>query len=294
MLDYREAASLEEASRLLAADSDALALAGGTAVGVMLTQELIAPTLLVSLRKLTGLRGIHQDGDTLRIGACTTLTDVAASPAVRAVAPSLAVACARVGNQRVRNLATLGGAVAEGDYASDPLPAAASLGATCAVHSPTGVRELPADQVVTGFYENSLGDGELITEIRVPVVPARRAAYLKFQTRSSEDRACVGVAARVDLEPDGVTVADLDVVVGAVAATLQRVPAALDDARGRALDDAVIAAVAGAYAAAVDPIEDARGTTWYRTRMIEVLTGRALHAIRPDRPHHPDAGDAHA
>lgn len=279
-LVVREPTSTREACELLAADPwGTKIVSGGTALVLMMRQGLVAPDSLVALWRIPGLSGIERAGEVLRIGATTTLSEVAASPLVRAVAPSLAQACSVVGNPRVRNVATLGGNLAEADYASDPPAALASLGARCHVTGTNGSREIPVRDLITGFYETVLDPTELITHIDVPVAgPGRRATYLKFRTRSSEDRPCVGIAARLDLDDHGL-VRELDVVVAAVAPTLHRVPEVLHAVVGRPLDTELVAEVARSYAAAVDPLEDARGSAWYRRRMVEVLVRRALQRL---------------
>ncbi|HET7389125.1 MAG TPA: xanthine dehydrogenase family protein subunit M [Nocardioidaceae bacterium] len=274
--------TVEEASRLLAQDPDeAKVLSGGTAVVLMMKQGLIAPSLLVSLAGVDGLGDIARVRGALRIGAGVCLAQIAASAEVRRDAPSLAHACSEVGNPRVRNVATLGGNLAEGDYASDPPAVLASLGARCHLSGPAGSRTVPVDGFVTGFFQTVLEDAEIITHIDVPVVADRGTVYLKYRSRSSEDRACVGVAARADFAGD--RVAALDVHVAAVAATPQSVPAACELATGERLSPELVRRVARGYAEAIDPIDDARGSAWYRTRMIEVTVERALNELGAGR-----------
>src|SRR5690606_39019414 len=181
----REPGSTREACALLAADPwGTKVVSGGTALVLMMRQGLVTPQSLVALWRIPGLAGITRAGDVLRIGATTTLAEVAASPLVRSVAPSLAHACSVVGNPRIRNVATLGGNLAEADYASDPPAALASLGARCHATGPDGTREIPVRDLVTGFYETVLDHAELITHVDVPIAgPGRRATYLKFRTR---------------------------------------------------------------------------------------------------------------
>lgn len=287
---FHEATSVAEACRLLGADSErSRPISGGTAVTLMLRLGLLDVERLVSVRRIAALHGITRTDGALRIGAAVTLREVASAPEVRESAPSLAHACGQVGNPRVRNVATLGGNLAEADYASDPPSVLVSLGASCEVAGPTGTRRLAVADLITGFYETSLSPDELITAVEVPTGPARHAVYLKYRSRSSEDRACVGVAARVDLDAD--VVDDIDVVVGAVAPTPQRVPAVLRAAVGSRLDAALAHRVAQAYAEAIDPMEDGRGSRWYRTQMIGVWVERALLSLRDEsasteRPDH--------
>ncbi|HEX5496633.1 MAG TPA: xanthine dehydrogenase family protein subunit M [Mycobacteriales bacterium] len=285
VLSFREPDSVDEACALLAADPDnTRIISGGTATVIMIRQRLIAPEHLVSVRDIPALRGITRTAGVLRIGAAVTLREIAEASQVRTIAPSLATACGQVGNPRIRNVATLGGNLAEADYASDPPSALVSLGATCHLAGPAGERELPAGRLITGHYETALAPGELITHVDVPDPPGgRHAVYLKYRSRSSEDRACVGVAARVDVEPGGgrpgSRVRAVDVVVAAVAATPQRVPAVLRAETGNRLDGALADRVARGYARAIDPIDDARGSSGYRRRMIEVFVRRALSAV---------------
>ena len=276
-----EPTTIDEACQVLAQDPwGAKAISGGTAVVLMMRQGLLAPDSLVDIRRLPGLSGIETTPQLVRIGATTTLAEVAGSTDVRSLLPSLAHACAVVGNPRIRHAATLGGNVAEADYASDPPATLASLGATVHVTGSAGSRVLSVPEVITGFFETSLEAGEIITHLEVPVPDRRRGAvYLKYRSRSSEDRACVGVAARVDFT-DGGAVHDLDVVVAAVAPRLQRVPAALAPVVGQELSPDVVEKVAEAYAQQIDPMEDARGSAWYRRKMIHVFVRRALEAAR--------------
>lgn len=276
---FVEPASVDEASRLLAADEDAKLIAGGTAVVLMMQQGLIAPGLLVSLGRIDALRSITRTDGAVRIAGGTTLAEVAASPVVRATLPSLAYGCSRVGNVRIRNVATLGGNLAEADYASDPPAVLASLGATVTARGASGDRMIAVGDLITGFYETSLAHDEVITEIVVPVADGdRRTTYRKYISRSSEDRPCVGVAARADLT--GSAVDRLEVVVGAVAPVLQRLPHVTADVAGRALDHEAIAHVSRGYAQGIDPMSDARGSAWYRRRMVEVFVRRALEGLR--------------
>lgn len=275
--------SLDEAFGILAADPlGTKVISGGTAVVLMLRHGLIAPDTLVSIGDIPNLRGIGEGAGQVRIGGATPLSEVAASALVRAHAPSLAYACAVVGNPRVRNAATLGGNLAEADYASDPPAVLACIGAICHIVGPAGAREVPVADLITGFYETVLDHAELITSVLVPIPTHERfGSYLKYRTRSTEDRACVGVAARVDLEGD--TIVELDVVVAAVAPTLQRIPDALMSVRGRPLDAAAAQAVSAAYADAIEPMDDQRGSAWYRRRMIRVFVRRAIEDLSRQR-----------
>ena len=277
-LELHEPRSLEEATALLARHGDeAKIIAGGTALVIMLKNRLIAPGHLVSLGRVDGLSYIRED-DTmgLRIGALTTIREVERSALVQKRCPTLAHTCARVANVRVRHAATVGGNLSEADYASDPPCVLVAAGARVRAVGPRGAREISLDGFFRGFYETALAPDEVLAELIVPPQPASmRSTYMKFVTRSSEDRPCLGVAAFVDVDADGVC-RGLRVAVGAVADTPQEVAAAESLALGERLSGELIREVAEGYAAAIDPLSDLRGSAWYRTQMIRVFVRDAI------------------
>lgn len=276
---YVRPSSVGEAIDLLAGDPwGAKALAGGTALVLMMRQGLLAPSLLVAVDHLDSLSGIRREGREIRIGATTRLQEIASSGLVRDQLPALAEACGQVANIRIRNVATLGGNLGEADYASDPPAVLISLGAWCAVQGPDGERQLEVSDLIEGFYATALEPGELITEVVVPVREGdRRSVYLKYLSRSSEDRPCVGVAAAGTFEDD--VPLDLSVVVGAAAPKPQFMPEALERAVRRPLIGETIEAVASEYAERIETLDDMRGSSWYRSRMVEVFVRRALRAL---------------
>lgn len=269
--------SIDELVTLLSDDnSDAKVIAGGTAVVLMMQQGLIAPERLVSVARIPGLQGITARDGYIRIGATTTLREVAQSQVVAVAFPSLAHACNVVGNVRIRNAATLGGNLAEADYASDPPSVLVALGATVEIVGPAGSRQSSVADLLTGFYSTTLEPSEVITAIDIPKGTRTTQVYLKYRSRSSEDRPCVGVAACAQFASDGTTVEDLRVAVGAAAATPQTFPETVRAAVGGRLDPITIGRVADGYAEAIEPMEDLRGSAWYRRQMTRVFVTRAL------------------
>lgn len=256
---------------------DATVVAGSTAVTIMLQQGLIEPGAIVSIGRIPGLDGIEHAGDHLRLGALTTHREVELSPVVREALPVLSHTFGVVANVRVRNAATVGGVVAEADYASDPPALLRALDAEVDVTGPDGDRSITIADFLVGFYETALEPGELVTSIRVPLLPqGAGSVYEKFTTRSSEDRPCIGVAAIARLEADGRTCADLRVAVGAAAEVPQRFEEVESGAVGREIDEALAASIAEQYAERIDPLSDMRGSDWYRREMIHVWVRRAI------------------
>ena len=267
---------------LAAANGDAKIVAGGTALVLMMQQRLIAPEVLVSLGRIPDFDGIEVDASGATIGAGATLTEIARHEGIRTQYPSLAEACGRVGNVRIRNAATIGGNLAEADYASDPPAVLVALDATVHIAGPGGERTSPVADLLLGFYTTSLEEAEIITAVTLPPRdPARdRDVYLKYVSRSSEDRPCVGVAVNARFEPDGSgAVESLRIAVGAAAGTPQRLPEVDALATGQRLTPELADQIAGEYASQITPMDDLRGSAWYRSQMIRHFTRQALAMV---------------
>jgi carbon-monoxide dehydrogenase medium subunit len=270
--------SLDEALSHLSAKSDETKIiSGGTALVIMLKNRLIAPATLLSLAALQELRGIrHEPGIGLRIGALATIREAETSPIVRERQPILAQTFGKVGNIRVRHAATVGGNLSEADYASDPPCVLVALRARAKARSARAEREIPLTDFFKGFYETALAPDEILTELIVPdALPETRAAYVKYVSRSSEDRPCVGMAAVVENQADG-SCKSLRLVAGAVAETPQEIASAEALAGGKRLTDTVIDEIADAYSSAIEPLSDLRGSAWYRKQIIRVMTRRTI------------------
>jgi len=189
--ELAEPRSLQEASALLDAE-DARPLSGGTALMLMMKAGVLRPSRLVSLRKL-GLDKIEANGE-LRIGAMTTLRALEKSEAVKKGWTVITRTLRTLSNVRVRNVATVGGALAHADPHMDLPPLLAALGARVVIQSKAGPRTIPLEALYAGYLETTLKPGELITRVEVPQLGKRRAAYLKCTTRSADDWPAVGVA----------------------------------------------------------------------------------------------------
>jgi carbon-monoxide dehydrogenase medium subunit len=280
--------TINEAVGLLAdSDGEAKLIAGGTAVVLMLQQRLIAPEALVALKKLPHFAGIDVNHNGATIGAGTTLEEIAANAEIRRHYPSLATACGRVGSIRIRNAATIGGNLAEADYASDPPAALVALEATVRIAAPAGERRSAVADLLLGFYETTLDPAEIITAVELPPRdPNRdRDIYVKFISRSSEDRPCVGVAASARFAADDPTVIEsLRVAIGAAVGAPARLPGAEAFATGHRLDDALCERIAAEYVAQINPIDDLRGSAWYRRQMVHTFTRQALRTLAEPLP----------
>ena len=254
-------------------------IAGGTWVTLVLKQLLLFPTALISLRRVPGLdRNEYKAGQGLLIGAMVTHREVEKSTLVRQHFPVLAETFATVANVRVRNQATVAGVLCDADYASDPQATLAALNASVTAVSQRGERSIPVRSLIGGHYTTVLKPDELVTHIFVPEASGPfYASYLKYRTRSREDRPCLGVAAVLRLAPDG-RCKDIQIVIGAVSHTPQIVEPALMSAREQTLTSELIDYVAERYSQEIEPISDLRTSSWYRKKMVRVFTRRAILA----------------
>jgi carbon-monoxide dehydrogenase medium subunit len=272
-----EPKSIHEACKIVLEEDDARFIAGGTALLILIKQGIFVPKTLINVKKITGADEITYNAkDGLRVGGLTSIYDVENAPAVRDHYPLLAQACHVVANIRIRNMATIGGNLAHADYQSDPPAALVALNASVQLTNKDRVREVKLADFLLGTYETGLEPGELLTGVLVPPpVAMSKGTYLKFTTRSSEDRPCAGVAATVRCS-NGVC-EDARVVVGAVSPT-PVVVADRDFVKGKKLTSELIEEIAHNASDAVDPIDDLRGTADYKRQLVKVLVRRALSA----------------
>jgi carbon-monoxide dehydrogenase medium subunit len=270
--------TLEEALELRARyGDDATVVAGGTFIGILMSQRLIMPAAFLSLRNIQSLSFIEKQigqgmPHLLRIGAMTTHRELERSTVIRSEWSSLAHTFSLVASPRVRNQATVGGVLADADYASDPPAMLHAFDARVVVKKKDGnARQIPVEELITGYYETSLQPDELLTEIHIPYA-VERSVYRKFRSRSSEDRPCVAIAVT---QIGG----KLRVVVGAVAERPQYFPSICSLADGEVLNSELAAEIGRRYAESIDPISDARGSSAYRRRVIAVEVRRALEDL---------------
>lgn len=272
-------ASLAEAIGLLDPDDASVRpIAGGTALMLMMKAGVFRPSRLVSLAKAGGdLRriAIAPEGD-LMVGAMTPLAALERSTEVAAHAPVIVHTMRRLSNIRVRNVATVGGALAHGDPHMDLPPVLIALDASVTIAGPHGQRPLPVEDLFAGYYETVLAKNELIAAVRIPPQARKRAAYLKVTTGSADDWPALGVA--VVLDADGPVVKSARVVVSAATEKAVRIGAAEDILGGATVDDKLLARTGEAAAAATETIADVRGSAAYKRELVRVYVGRAVKA----------------
>jgi aerobic carbon-monoxide dehydrogenase medium subunit len=276
--ELAEPKSLAEAIKLLDPD-DAMVrpFAGGTALMLMMKAGVFNPTRLVSLGKIEKkYTGIAADKNGLRIGAMTTLSALEHSADVRKLTPVITRTLRTLSNVRVRNVATVGGALAHADPHMDLPPVLIALGASMSVAGPAGVRELAVEDLFTGYFETVLKKNELIAELRAPAQDGKRAAYMKVTTGSADDWPALGVA--VAIEGDAASVKSARVVASAATSKAMRLTSAENVLAGQRIDDKLLARAGEAAAEEAEIIADVRGSVSYKRELLRVYVGRAVRA----------------
>jgi carbon-monoxide dehydrogenase medium subunit len=173
----------------------------------------------------------------------------------------------------VRNVATVGGALAHADPHMDLPPLLVALGARVIVQGKSATRMMPVEDLYAGYLENTLRRGELITRLEVPALGKRRAAYLKCTTRSADDWPAVGVAAMLDSE-------EVTLVVSAATDKPTRLHAAEKILKGNTGDPKALKQAAEAAAEEVQIESDLHGSAAYKKQLIRVYLARAIHEAR--------------
>jgi len=277
--EYFAPATLYEACHLLAAHKgEARVIAGGTDLLLKMKAGALRadPKAIVNIKRLHELRGLADRQSVIGIGALTTLEELRGSPLVRERLPALAEAANTMASVQIRNLATVGGNLCNAAPSADLAPILIALEAVAVISSPSGGRRLPLDEFFVGPGQTVLTPGELLLAIEVPL-PAGRSAYLKHSPRQHMDIAVVGVGLALKLEADRCESAR--VVLGAVAPVPWRARRAEEELTGSRLNPERISRAASLAAEEAMPIDDVRGSAWYRRRMVEVLTRRGLMSL---------------
>jgi aerobic carbon-monoxide dehydrogenase medium subunit len=276
--DLLQPTTVDEAVDLLRHHGDdAQLIGGGAMVAILLRERLIAPGVLIGALSIPGLDGIAATAIGLRIGATATLSAIEKHPDVRSRHPVLAEAIRLVGNVRVRNVATIGGHLAQADVHLDLPPVLVGLGAAVVARGPSGERQIPIDELFVGYYETSLAADEMIVAVELPAVPnGLHGAYLKYCSLSPNDWPTVGVAAFLQTQ-DG-RASGVRIVAGSVSERPLRVPEAEALLRDNRATRGALAEAARRYAAAADPLPDVRGSVDYKRKVTEVYVRRAFEA----------------
>ncbi len=274
---YEAPETLDAAVALLAGSpGDARILAGGTDLLVQLKTEIIAPDIVIDIKRIGEVREIKREADgSFRIGAAVTGAELKEHAELKTVWPGVVEAANLIGSTQVQGRATLGGNLCNGSPAADSVPAVIAAGAVAIIAGPGGRREEPVENIMLAPRKLSLAKGEFVVAFVLQPRPAHAAdAYLRFIPRTEMDIAVVGAGVSLALDDKGVVTA-ARVGLGAVAARPLLVPEAAGALIGTNLDDAALARLDEAARAACKPIDDKRGTREFRIKVAGVMARRA-------------------
>jgi len=275
--EYHRAASLEEASRMLAAlGEEAKVLAGGQSLIPLMKLRLARPSALVDLGHVPEAAYIERKDGHLRIGAMTRHAAIEESAEVARI-PILHDCAAGIADAQVRNMGTIGGSVAEADPHGDWAPVLLALGAEVECLGKSGARTVRMSEFIRDAFTTVLGPADLVREIRVPMPAARSAgAYIAFK-RCAPVYPTASAAVQVTMEDEDFC-RDARVVLGCVGLTPVVAAEAAAALRGQAITPHAIERAADAAMAAADPQPDVRGSVDYKRLLVRVLVRRALLA----------------
>jgi xanthine dehydrogenase small subunit len=260
----------ELAARFIAAP-DSLLLAGGTDIGLWVTQQLRQLPPLIWLGDVVELRQVRDDANGLTIGAAVTLSE--AWPALLHHFPELAEQARRFASTPIRNSATLCGNLANGSPIGDGLPALLALDAVLALRRGDAARDLPLSEFYLDYRRTALARGEFITAVHVPPRHADdRVASYKIARRHDQDISAVSATFRVRVTQGRVVEARL--AYGGMAGIAKRAAAAERALTGQPWTLAGIAAAQAALATDFQPMTDLRATGEYRLAVAAALLER--------------------
>lgn len=274
-----KAASVDDAIAALAADPQALVIAGGTDVLIKIREGKLAGCRLVSIHGLNcELEGVtRQENGDLAIGPLTTFKGVTYSDVIRTYLPVLGEAADMAGGPQLRAAGTIGGNVCNGVTSADTASTLVALDAQLHVKGPEGWRVIPIAQWYQGVGKVALKPGELLCKIVIPRENHEgwSGHYIKLAQRSAMDIATLGVSCLVKLSADKKVAEDVRLAFGVAAPVPARGPGAEAGVRGLPIGEAI--EKIGALALGdVNPRTSWRASKEYRLQLVEELSGRAL------------------
>jgi carbon-monoxide dehydrogenase medium subunit len=276
---YIVATNLDEAVALTEefGKKNALLMAGGTDLLVRLRDGEIRPDCIIDLKGVLGLTYIeYDDNKGLRIGALSSIADVAKSPKLSSEYAALAEAAASIGSIQIRNKGTIGGNLCNASPSADMAPPLIVMGAKVRIVGKDGERVSNLEDFFLGPGRSVLRNDEILTEIKVPKPPPLSgAAYLKLGRRGGMDLAIAGVACLLVMDSKS-RCERARIAMGAVAPTPLRAKEAEVLMTGEKIGGELVAEVAKKAAEEAKPISDVRATANYRREVIEVLVKRAI------------------
>ena len=272
--EYERATSVDGAIEALQRlGSEARVIAGGHSLLPMMKLRLANPAHLIDINDLHELAYIREDRGEVRIGALTRHVDLLRSDLLAARFPVFRDAEQVIADPVVRNRGTIGGSLCQADAAEDLSAVCSALGAQAVIRGPGGERVVGMDDFYIGPFTTAVGDGELLTEVRLPLRPGAGSAHEKVERRAG-DWAIAAASAALWLEQG--TIADAGLALSAVGPTTIQVTRARELLRGKAPSEELFEEAGQIASEDCAPLPDGRGPVDYKRHLAGVLTKRAL------------------
>ena len=273
--DYVKPKRLQEALSLLEqGGDDAQLIAGGQTLLATLNMRLSEPTVLIDITDIAELKGISVVGDSLRIGALVTHTEIEDSELVAKHAPLLKAAAPHIAHRAIRNLGTWGGSLAYGDPAAEWPACSLTLRATMIIHGPAGERRISANDFFIDLYTTSLEPDEILVATEIPLASKQEVFYFHELARRHGDYAVAGLAAVAQKQGDVLT--HCAFTFFSVGATPVMATKAQDLINGQKLNDELIAKAVAEARNEIEAIADITNSAEAKQHLIGVLLERGL------------------
>jgi carbon-monoxide dehydrogenase medium subunit len=271
---YERATSVEGAiASLVRHDGDARIIAGGHSLLPMMKLRLAQPEHLIDINDLHELSYIRESAEEIRIGALTRHVELLKSAVLARHLPLFADAERVIADPVVRNRGTIGGSLCQADAAEDLSAVCAAVKAQVVIRGAGGERVVGMDEFHVGPYMTAVGDGEMVTEVRIPLRPGAGSAHEKVERRAG-DWAIAAASAAVWI--DGGTIADAGIALSAVGPTTVDAGRAAELLRGQTPSEELFAQAGQTASEDCSPSADGRGPVDYKRHLAGVLTHRAL------------------
>ncbi len=279
--EYLRPASLRELEGLLARHGDeAVLLAGGTDLLVLVKEKVLSPRLVIDIGNLPELQGISwSETDGLTILAGTKVAAIETDPLVREYAPALAHAAAQLGSTQVRCMATMAGNVCHASPSAETPPVLLAHGAELTLARDGGERRVPIAEFFLAYRKTALQPGEYLKAFHLPTLGDNAAvAYRHRGLRRAMEIDMVNVACYLELEDDRASARAVRIALGAVGPVPYRAVEAEQALAGRPVGPDFLEEAGRLAAQEAAPIDDVRASAAYRRKMVRVLVKRALTA----------------
>jgi carbon-monoxide dehydrogenase medium subunit len=272
--EYERATSVEGAiASLQRLGPEARVIAGGHSLLPMMKLRLANPEHLIDINDLHELAYIREEGDEVRIGALTRHVELERSELLAERFPAFRDAERVIADPVVRNRGTIGGSLCQADAAEDLSAVCSALQAKVVIRGADGERVVGMGEFHVGPYMTAVGDGELLTEVRLPLRPGAGSAHEKVERRAG-DWAIAAASAAVWM--NGSVIADAGLALSAVGPTTVHLTRAEELLRGRPPSDELFEQAGAIGSEDCSPVADGRGPVDYKRHLAGVLTKRAL------------------